>query len=169
MANAQRKPRIAQVMKELPFHLGHHVAGGTVAEGGIKAEGGFAEPLVGGAKHTVVGEAMAEGKAAGLLMGQAEMGEGKGLLLRRQPPRIGTLMGSRLWSLEKGAAGRCRASATMAHPLAAIRERWKGFSLPLGSGQAGREAAGRALAVCFLRERQGGALASWAMAMRHVP
>jgi hypothetical protein len=99
-----------------------------MAEGGIKAKGSFAEPLVGGAEHIVVGEAMAEGKAAGLLMGQAEMGDGKGLLLRRQPPRGRSLAGTRLWSLQKGAAGRCRASAAMAHPLAAIRERWKGFS-----------------------------------------
>jgi hypothetical protein len=99
-----------------------------MAEGGIKAEGGLAEPLVGGAEHIVVGEAMANGKAPGLLMGQAEMGDGKGLLLRSQPPRSGTLMGSWLWSLEEGAAGRCRASAAMAPTLPATRERWKGFS-----------------------------------------
>ena len=68
MANAQSKTRIAQVMKELPFHLGHHIAGGPMAEGGIKAESSLAEPLVGGAKHIVVDEAMANGKAPGLLM-----------------------------------------------------------------------------------------------------
>jgi len=86
MANAQSKPRITQVMKEFPFHLGHHVAGGPVAKGGIKAERGFAEALVGGAEHIVVGETMAEGKASGLLMGQAEMAHGKGPLLWREAP-----------------------------------------------------------------------------------
>ncbi len=86
MANAQSKTRIAQVMKQFPFHLGHHIAGGPVAEGGIKAESRLAEPLVSGAKHVVVDEAMANSKAPGLLMSEAEMAHGKGLLLRRQPP-----------------------------------------------------------------------------------
>jgi hypothetical protein len=57
-----------------------------MAKGGIKAKSSLAEPLVGGAEHIVVGETMAEGKAAGLLMSQAEMAHGKGLLLWRQPP-----------------------------------------------------------------------------------
>ena len=57
-----------------------------MAEGGIKAKGSLAEPLVGGAKHIVVDEAMANGKAPGLLMGEAEMAHGKGLLLWRQLP-----------------------------------------------------------------------------------
>ena len=57
-----------------------------MAEGGIKAESGLAQALVGGAEHIVVGETMANGKAPGLLMGQAEMAHGKGPLLWRQLP-----------------------------------------------------------------------------------
>lgn len=56
-----------------------------MAEGEIKAQAGLAKPLMIGAKNVVVGKAMARGKTAGLLMGQAEMAHGKGPLLRRQP------------------------------------------------------------------------------------
>jgi hypothetical protein len=74
------------VVEEFAFHLGHHVAGGAVAEGGIKAQGSFAEPFVGGAEQVLVGKAMADGESAGLLLGQAEVAHGKSPLLWRQSP-----------------------------------------------------------------------------------
>jgi hypothetical protein len=82
-----------------------------MAEGGIKAQGGLAEALVSGAKHVVIDEAMAQGKAAGLLPCQAEMAHGKGLLLRRQPPGCkgrGVSWwagGSDLWHRHRGRQG----------------------------------------------------------------
>jgi hypothetical protein len=88
-----------------------------VAEGGIKAKGGLAEAFVGGAEHIVVGEAMAEGKAAGLLMGQPEMGDGKGLLLRRQPPQGGALGA---WWVRKVWSRRERAGRRVGTPVTAV-------------------------------------------------
>ena len=123
MANTQSKPRITQVMKQFPFHLGHHVAGGPVAEGGIKAESRLAEPLVGGAEHVVVGEAMAEGKAPGLLMGQAEMAHGKGLLLCREAPwrrALGAWWVRMVCSRRQGGAGRMSTPVTAVNSLAIL-------------------------------------------------
>ena len=92
-----------------------------MAEGGIKAESRLAEPLVGGAKHIVVDEAMAEGKAPGLLMGQAEMGDGKGLLLRRQPPwrrALGAWWVRKVWSRRQRAGRRVSTPVTAVNSLA---------------------------------------------------
>ena len=92
-----------------------------MAEGGIKAKGSLAEPLVGGAEHIVVGEAMAESKAAGLLMGQAEMAHGKGPLLGRQPPwrrALGAWWVRVVWCRSLSAAGGCTSPETAVNPLA---------------------------------------------------
>jgi hypothetical protein len=45
-----------------------------VAERGVKTQGCFAQALVGGAEQVVVGDAVAVGKTAGLLLGQVQVG-----------------------------------------------------------------------------------------------
>jgi hypothetical protein len=54
----------------------------AVAERGVKTQGCFAQALIGGAEQIVVGNAMAVGKTAGLLLGQVQVGDGELALFR---------------------------------------------------------------------------------------
>ncbi len=97
-----------------------------MAEGGIKADGSLAETLVSSAEHNVVGEAMANGKAPGLLMGQTEMAHGKGLLLWRQLPwrrALGVWWVRKVWTRRKRAGGGCTAPASAVDALAILTTR----------------------------------------------
>ncbi len=71
-------------MQQLAFDLGDHVAGRAVAERGVKTQGCFAQALLGGAEQIVVGDAVAVGKAAGLLFRQVQVGDGELALFRAQ-------------------------------------------------------------------------------------
>ena len=82
MADPQGKARIAQQMvKQFPFHRGDDVAGGAMVAGGFKPLRRLAQTLIGRTEQVFIGQAMAEGEASGLLMGQAQMGPRKGPLL----------------------------------------------------------------------------------------
>ena len=86
VADAQRKAGVAQVVQQRTTHGGHHVARWAVATAGIKPPGGLAEALVGRAEQVVVLEAMADRKAPGLLLGQAQVLAGKGPLRSAERP-----------------------------------------------------------------------------------
>ena len=77
VGNPQQKARIAQVMQQFPLHLRDDVAGGAVAPLGLKAQRRLAQALVGSAEHILVGHAMADREAAGLLPRQVEVGDGE--------------------------------------------------------------------------------------------
>jgi hypothetical protein len=86
VADAQRKSGVAQVVQQRTADGGDHVARWPVATAGIKAPGRLAEALIGRSEQVVVLEAMADRKAAGLLLRQAQVLAGKGALRSVERP-----------------------------------------------------------------------------------
>lgn len=100
VADAQQIAGVAQVMQQLAIHLRHEVAGGAVAEAGIKADGALAQALIGRAEQVVSVQLPALGKAPCLAVGQAQVLAGKGPLGVGHRPA-----GSRRHRLSSGAGG----------------------------------------------------------------
>jgi hypothetical protein len=77
MADAELEAGVPQMVQQFSLDLGHQVAGGFPAAGGVVAEGALAQALVGGAEHLVVGETVPQREASGLLAGEVEVGDGE--------------------------------------------------------------------------------------------
>ena len=115
MADREGKARIAQVMEQLAAHLGHHVARRSMAAAGLKTQGRLAQPLIGRSEQVVVVEAVADGKAAGLLLRQRQVADGKAALLRAEwPARRPAATGAPSRCCSPGGTGPARAAADRA-------------------------------------------------------
>ena len=115
VADREGKARIAQVMEQLAAHLGHHVARRSMAAAGLKTQGRLAQPLIGRSEQVVVVEAVADGKAAGLLLRQRQVADGKAALLRAEwPARRPAATGAPSRRCSPGGTGPARAAADRA-------------------------------------------------------
>ena len=65
----QGKAGVAQMVQQFPLHLRDDVTRRTMAAGRFVTDGGLAQPLIGRTEQLLVGDAMAQGEAPGLLMG----------------------------------------------------------------------------------------------------
>ena len=80
MADAHGKARIADVMQQLPFHLGDEVAGGAMTAAGVKADRPLAQALIRRAEQVIGLHLPAAGKVMRLLPRQPQVLAGKGAL-----------------------------------------------------------------------------------------